>query len=168
MGDITKQLGLNATFLASFVQFILLLILLRVVAYKPIIKALEERKNSIDESIREAENGRVEAKKMMEEYSAKLQEARKEAQEIIERATRLGEESKSEIIAKAQEEASKTIAKAKSEIQSEKERAIAQLRDEVASLAILAAGKVLSKEITNEDHKKMVKEFVEEVGDLPC
>lgn len=166
--DLLKQLGLNGTLIAAIIQFALLLILLKVVAYKPILKALEERQNNIDQSIRDAEASSAEAKKVMAEYTAKLQEARQEAQEIIERATKLGEDSKAEILAKAQEEANKTIAKAKAEIQAEKERAVAQIRDEVANLAILAAGKVLNKEITNEDHKKMVKDFVEEVGDLPC
>lgn len=168
MGDILEQLGLNATLVASFLQFILLLILLKAVAYKPIMKVLEERQNTIDQSIREAENGRAEAKKMMEEYSAQLQEARKEAQEIIEKASKLGEDSKADILAKAQEEAAKITAKAKADIQAEKEKALAQLRDEVANIAILAASKVINKEITNQDHVKMVKEFVEEVGDLPC
>lgn len=163
-----EQLGLNGTLGAAIVQFFLLLILLRAVAYKPILKAMEDRQNNIEQSIREADNSRTEAKRMIDEYTAKLQEARKEAQEIIEKATKLGEDSKADILAKAQEEASKITTKAKAEIQAEKEKAIAQLRDEVANIAILAAGKVINKEITNQDHVKMVKEFVEEVGDLPC
>jgi F-type H+-transporting ATPase subunit b len=163
-----EQLGLNGTLLAAIVQFLLLLILLRAVAYKPILKAMEDRQNNIEQSIREAENSRAEAKRVIDEYTAKMQEARQEASGIIENATKLAEASKAEILAKAQEETVKLTAKAKADIQAEKEKALAQLRDEVANLAILAASKIINKEINNQDHIKMVKEFVAEVGDLPC
>jgi F-type H+-transporting ATPase subunit b len=105
---------------------------------------------------------------MRKEYEIRLKEAKQEAQDILAQATKLGEEMKTDIVTNAQSEAARAIKKAQEEIGREKDRAIADLRDEVATLAVLAAGKVLGKSITIEDHEKMLKEFVTEVGDLKC
>jgi len=103
---------------------------------------------------------------LRKEYEARLAEARQEAQDVIVKATKLGEEMKNDIVANAQAEATKAIQRAQEEIGREKDQAIAALRDEVATLAVMAAGKVLDKSISVEDHKKLVNEFVSEVGDL--
>lgn len=129
---------------------------------------LDERKNTIKDSLESAEANKIEANKLKEEYEQRLAEAKAEAQEIIAQATKAAEDSKNEIVAAAKEDANRMIEKAKAEIDQEKEKALAQVRDEVATLAVLAAGKILEKSITVEDHKQMVNDFIDKAGELSC
>ncbi|MFZ3171002.1 MAG: F0F1 ATP synthase subunit B [Carboxydocellales bacterium] len=159
----------NVTLFAwSFVNFIALLYILNKVLYKPMLKMLDDRKRTIAESFQQAESTRQEADQVKGQYQAQLTLAKKEAQEIIERATKMGEEMKDDLVKNAKTEADKALKQAQTEIIREKNQAISALRQEVATLAVLAAGKVVGKSISVEDHEKMVKEFVDEVGDLPC
>ncbi|WP_418791129.1 F0F1 ATP synthase subunit B [Phosphitispora sp. TUW77] len=169
MGAILESLGFEfPKFIWQVVNFLILVVLLKKFAYKPILNMLDERRKSIEDAINNAETAKTEAENMRKEYQTRLAEAKQEAQEIMAKATKLGEEMKQEIIANAQSEATKAIQKAQEEIKREKDQAIAALRDEVAVLAVMAAGQVLGKSISIEDHEKLVKEFVSEVGDLKC
>lgn len=156
------------TFIWSFINFFVLLAILNKLLYKPVLKMLAERKQTISESLASAEAAKVESIRLKAEYEQHLAEAKKEASEIIAQGSKFAEQAKSDILNKAKEESAKMVANAKDEIELEKNKAVAQLRNEVASLAILAAGKVLDKAVTNEDHKKLVDDFVKEVGGLPC
>ncbi|ADG83723.1 F0F1 ATP synthase subunit B [Thermincola potens] len=155
-------------FVWQIVNFLILLFILNKLLYKPMLQMLDDRKKSIEDAINSAETAKAEAEALRKEYETRLAEAKKEAQDIIAKATKLGEEMKKEIVANAQEEANKAIRKAQEEIAREKDAAVAALRDEVATLAVMAAGKVLGKAISVEDHEKLVKDFVQEVGGLKC
>lgn len=169
MGEILSSLGFEfPKFIWQLVNFLILLWILKKFAYKPILNMLDERKKSIEDAINNAETAKNEAEKLRKEYETRLAEAKQEAQDVIAKATKFGEEMKKEMMASAQEEAAKAIQKAQEEIGREKEQAIAALRDEVAVLAVMAAGKIIGKTITVEDHEKLVKEFVTEVGELKC
>lgn len=152
----------------SFVNFLALLYILNKLLYKPMLQMLDDRKRTIAESFQQAESARQEADRIKGQYQGQLAEAKKEAQEIIERATKMGEEMREDIVKNAKVEADRAIKQAHTEITREKNQAVAALRQEVASLAVLAAGKVVGKSISVQDHEKMVQEFVDEVGDLPC
>ena len=150
----------------AIINFLVLVAILNKFLYKPLLGMLETRKQEIRNKYDEAEAARSEAVKMKEEYTREMQNARREAQEIITKATKLAEDSKSQILSEARDESAKMIKKAQEEIHLEKEKAKAELRNEVASLAVLAAGKILDRTIQQEDHEKMVREFVNEVGDV--
>ena len=150
------------------VNFLILLALLYKFAYGPINAMLEERSATIEGSLKHAEEVKTEVEQMRKEAQANLQESRKESQEIVARATKAAEDVKNEMIAKAQEEANNVKSKAQAEIAAATEQAKAQLKDSAVVLAISAAEKVLGRAITEDDHKRMVKEFVNEAGDLLC
>lgn len=152
----------------QIINFFLLLFILNKLLYKPMMQTLSDRKQTIADSLEKSAAARAEADKLKAEYEANLAQAKKEAQEIIEKATKMGAEMKEEIITEAKAEANKAVKKAQDEISREKNQAIAALRGEVATLAVLAAGKVVGKAITVADHEQMIEEFVKEVGDLPC
>lgn len=167
MGAILSSLGFQTDkFLWAIANFLVLLFILKKLLYKPMLQMLDERKKGIEDAINNAETAKIEAEKLRKDYETRLAEARQEAQDIIAKATKLGEEMKQEIVTSAQSEATKAIQRAQEEIARERDQAVAALRDEVATLAVLAAGKVIGKTISVEDHAKLVKEFVEEVGDL--
>lgn len=152
----------------SAVNFFVLLALLYKFGFNPINNMLEERTNKIESSVKHAEEVRVEVDQMQKEAQANLADSRKEAQEIVTRANRTAEEMKTDMINKANEEVSTMKEKALSEIDAATEAARVELRDTAATLAIMAAERVLERAITEEDHKKMVQEFVNEAGDYLC
>lgn len=125
---------------------------------------LKKREETIRESINEAENTRVEATRLLEEYKAQLAEARKEAQETIEQGKQVGESVKAEITSKANEEASLIIERARAEIEREKERALADLQSKVADLTILATSKVIHQSLDGPGQRKMVEDAIAEVS----
>lgn len=152
----------------SIFNFLVLLYILHRFLYKPVLKMLDDRRETVEGSLKHAEEVRIEVERMREESKAELLTARKEAQEIIARAVRMGEDSRADIIAKAQEQAEKERNRAISDIRTEKERALAAIRDEAAVLAVLAAKKVLGRTMTAEDHQKLAREYIDEVGNLLC
>jgi F-type H+-transporting ATPase subunit b len=149
----------------AIINFLVLVAILNKFLYKPLLGHLEARKQEIQNKYDEAEAARAQAQQMKEEYMKEMQNAKREAQEIIAKATKLGEDTRTEIITEAREEAAKLSKKAQEEIRLAKEKAKAELRDEVAALAILAAGKIIDKNLMQEDHEKMVRDFLNEVGD---
>jgi len=149
----------------AIINFLILVAILNKFLYKPVTKMLDERKNEVVNNLNMAERSKQDAEKLKEEYALHLQNAKSEAQEIVVKATKMGEETKNEIVSQARVEAEKVSVKAQEEIRLEKTKALAELRDEVATLAVLAAGKIISRTIDTKDHEKMVKDFVKEVGE---
>jgi len=150
----------------AIINFLILVAILHKFLYKPIIGMLDSRKQAIQSQLDQASEARNEAMQVKEEYTREMQNARQEAQEIINRATKLAEVSKSGILQEAKAESEKVLKRAQEEINLEKEKAKAELRNEVASLAVLAAGRVLERTIKTEDHEQMIRQFVQEVGDV--
>jgi F-type H+-transporting ATPase subunit b len=150
------------------VNFFILFALLYKYGYNPILRMLDQRSETIESSLKHAEDLRVEVEQMRKEAQTNLAESRKEAQEIVARATKMAEEAKDDIVAKAQQEAKNEKDKALAEIRAEREQAVTELRDTAATLAIMAAEKVLGRAIEEEDHKGMVQDFVKEAGDFLC
>lgn len=152
----------------TLVNFFVLLALLYKFGFNPINAMMDQRAATIESSMKHAEEVRIEIDQMRKETQANLAESRKEAQEIVARATKAAEDAKSEIIEKAHEEADNFKEKARSEIETATELAKKELKDTSAMLAIMAAEKLLGRAITEEDHKKMVDEFVNDAGDMLC
>ena len=150
------------------VNFFVLLALMYKFAYGPINNMLEQRTNTIESSLKHAEEVKVEVEQMRKETQVNLAESRKEAQEIVGRATKAADDAKNEILARAKEDAAHTKAKAETEIKSATEAAKAELKDTAATLALMAAEKVLGRVITEADQQAMAKQFVNEAGDLLC
>jgi F-type H+-transporting ATPase subunit b len=150
------------------VNFFVLLALMYKFAYGPINAMLEQRSNTIESSLKHAEEVKTEVEQMRKETQTNLAESRKEAQEIVARATKAADDAKNEIINKAKEDANSIKTKAEAEIKAATEQAKMELKDTAASLALIAAERVLGRAITEDDHKNMVKQFVNEAGDLLC
>lgn len=150
----------------AIINFLVFLAILYKFLYNPVLKVLDKRKEEITANLTHAESSKKEAEDLFEQYKRQLDDARHEAHEIINTANKTAEDAKNEILAQAREEAVQISEKARQEIEREKEKALQEVRDEIATLAVMAAGKVLEKSITKEDHEKMVREFVAEVGDV--
>ena len=126
---------------------------------------LDSRKEEVANNLNSAEEAKLEAQKLRDEYAAQIQNARNEAQDIINQAAKIGEQTKADIVNEAREEAARLTAKARDEIAREKTEALNEIRNEIADLAVLAASKVVGKTIDVADHQNMVNNFVKEVGE---
>ena len=147
----------------TLITFGLLLVLLGRFAWKPIIKALQEREEKIKSSLEEAEKARRDAEGLIAKNNEVLAQAEREAQEIARKAKETADKLKSEITEQAKTEAAKLIASAKKEIDNEKNTALAFLKGEVAGMAVQAAGKIIAVNLDAEKHKKLVDDFIKEI-----
>lgn len=152
--------------LATLTIFILLMLLLKKFAWGPLMGVMQQREDLIASEIETAENSRQESQKMLEEQRSLLKEARTQAQEIVETAKKQGEVSRQDIIATARTEASRMKDAAVQEIANEREKALAAVREEVVALSMLAASKVLNKEISEEDNRQLINETIAKAGDI--
>ncbi len=166
-GLYVEQLGIDGRwFLSQLVNFVVLLLILQRFLYKPVQKMLSDRQERIRESMSYAERVKKEAERAQEDYAKKIDESRHEAQAIITQATQQAERARADVLARAQEEAKEIKAKAMVDVEYERKRIVAELRDEVAELAILAAGRVLGKELDEKTHRQVVAAFLTETGKL--
>ena len=163
MGDIVDALGINLpTLLTQVVTFIILLVILRFVAYKPIMRMLDERSRRVKESMEQAESVKEQSARAEEELKKQLGEASREGQERIARAVKAGEEVKQKAQEEARKEAETLLGRARAEIQRERDEAIGEVRREFADLTVLAAGKVIEKSLDKEEHRELIDKVLEE------
>lgn len=154
-GDIVFQL----------VIFLVLLALLKKFAWGPLMGIMKQREEHIGNEINAAEQSRIEANKILEEQRALLKDARQEAQNLIEGAKKQGDVQREEIISIARSEAERLKESAKLEIEQQKEKAVAAIREQVASLSVLIASKVIEKELSAEDQEKLINDYIQEAGE---
>jgi F-type H+-transporting ATPase subunit b len=163
MGELFGSLGINpATLLAQVVNVIILFGLLYLVAYKPIMRMMDERSNKIKESMDNTELIKEQAERAEGEASKRIEAAAKEGQEAIARAMRTGDEVRQEAQQKARSEGEALIARAKSEIQRERDEAIDQLRESFADITIQAAGKVIDRTLDKKAHRDIIDKVLKE------
>jgi F-type H+-transporting ATPase subunit b len=152
------------TMIFQAVIFLILLFIVRKFALGPAMGVMEERQNHIRNEISVAEDSRKEAEAFLKEQRTALEEARNEAYEIIERAKKQSELEGADIIKSAQERAQRTLEEARAEISREKDQAVEALHNEVATLSVQIASKVLTKELDEKSQKKLVDDYLQEVG----
>jgi len=144
--------------------FIALLAILKKVAWGPLMNVMEERENFVANEIDLAEKNRKEAEEANEKANAQLNETKEEAQKMIADAKAAGEKQQADIIESARQEAARIKTTATEDIQNEKEKAMQELQDQVASLSVLVASKVIEKEIDLEDQEALINDYIKEVG----
>jgi len=151
-----------STLVAQIINFVILLGLLYLVAYKPILRMFDERSRRIKESMEQTDTIREQAARADEDVKKRMEEAGKEGQEVISRATRTGEEARQKVQQEARQEAEAILERARLEIQRERDEAVDELRQEFADLTIEAAGKVIEKSLDKEAHRELIDKVLEE------
>lgn len=158
-----EGLGINIQLLvAQIINFLILLGLLYLFAYKPILKMFDERTNRIKESMDLTESIKEKAANAEEDAKKRLEEASHEGQEVIARAIKTGEEIRQKAEQEAKPEAEALVTRARQEIQQERDEAITELRKEFTDLTISAAEKVIEKELDKETHRKLIEKVFDE------
>lgn len=167
------MIDINATLIAQILNFLILAGLLRAVAYKPVVRMLKARQDRIQESLDKADADAEEADKLLAEYKAKLAEANVKAENIVLMAEKRAGEEREAKRAEVKREIEQMRKAAKAEIDREREHAIEQLRTEMITLSMAAAGKIVAKNMDKSENEALITDFVKEldkdkIGDLPC
>ena len=151
-------------FIPMLVAFIILWIVLAKFGWPMFDKMLEKRANTIRDDLKNAEEARQESERVLAEYKQELAEAKAQASKIIADAKQTGEDVKADITAKAQKEAADMIEKAHAAIEADKKAAKADLQASVADISVAVAAKLIGNDLSDEEHRKMIKRYVEEAG----
>ena len=149
----------------TIVTFVVLLVVLRAVAWKPLLAMLAEREQRIQESLDQAERAKTDAQAAVEENRQAMAKARADAQETVARGREAAERLAQDVRQRAEVQAEQMIEQASRTIQQEKDRAISELRRQVADLAIQAAGKVLDENLDDARNRKLVDEYIDRIPD---
>jgi F-type H+-transporting ATPase subunit b len=157
---ITPSLGLM---IWTLLVFAISMLLLSRLAFPRIRDALDRRQKAIDDSIDHAERTRQEADEVLHEYRERLKEAREQAEEIVARSRRTAEDQEREMLEHTRERREQLLEQTKRDIDAETRRAIAEIREEVATLTVLAAEKVTRKSLSEDDQRRLVEEALGEL-----
>lgn len=144
----------------TIINFLILLILLRAVAWKPILRALESRETAITDALDRAERAKADAERILTENQKALHRAEEEAQRVLREGRELSERLQNEASSRAQTETRRMLDQANSEIERNKQQALTELRTEVASLAVGAAEKILNESLDDDRHKRIVEQYL--------
>jgi F-type H+-transporting ATPase subunit b len=162
-----ESLGINLpTLLAQIINVVILFALLYLVAYKPIMRMLDERSRKIKESMEQTEYIKQQAERAEEEAAKRIEAASKEGQEAVARAMKTGEGIKQQAQQQSKQEAEALIARARAEIQRERDGAIDQLRKEFADVTVLAAEKVIDRTLDKKAHRDIIDKVLKEAPTL--
>ena len=162
-----EGLGINLGYLISqIINFVLLLVLLRIFLYKPIVNMLDRRREKIRTDLDEADRARSQAEAAKQEYEKQLEQAREERRSIVAQANEQAEKMKGEILEKARAEAQQLMAKTEEETEALRRQTLVGAQDEIVDLALAAAGKVVGESLDEKAHRRLIQEFIAEVGDL--
>jgi|LGVE01.1.fsa_nt_gb F-type H+-transporting ATPase subunit b len=168
VSQIGLKLGLvqpSWTFVFQIANTIILFLVLKKLLFKPVTEFMKNRQEGIENSLKEADNKNLDAEKLIAKYQGKIANSKDEGVEIIRQMVKEAEGTAASIIKGAQKEAKKIKDNAIIEIEREKVKAVNSLKEEVAEMALMAASKVIEKDLDDVGHRKLVKKFIGEVGD---
>ncbi len=161
-----ESLGISlSSFISQVVNFAILLALLYLLLYKPVLRLMHERQERIVRSMADADAARESAVKAQQEYERRIADGQRKAQEIIAQATQQGEKLRADIRSEAVQEAEEIRQKARQEAIDEKNRIMAEVQGQIASLSMMATERVLSQGIDESVQRKLINQFLAELGD---
>lgn len=159
------MVDVNATLIAQILNFLVLLAILAKFAYKPLLKAMDDRRNRIINDLDSAEQTRLDAEALKEQYAEQLAGARQEATEIVNKANQIAQNLHDELVEQARVEQEALMANAKERIEQEKQQALLDIRAEVIKLSTLIAGKIVNQKLNSEKDQKLVANIADDVLD---
>ena len=162
-----EGLGINLGYLISqIINFVLLLFILRQFLYKPIVGMLDRRSEKIRTDLQEAEEARSKAEAARQEYEQQLEQARDDRRSIVAQASEQAEKVKEDILSEARVEAAEIVSKAQDEMEYERRQVLLQAQNQIVDLALAAAGRVVGESLDEKAHRRLIQEFIAEVGEL--
>ena len=162
--DFTSRISFNVwDFLAVFLAFVVLLLVVFYFGYKPLKKAIKDRHDYVEGNIRTAEEREEKSRNLVDEANENLAQSKKEALEIVEKAKVDANKEKEQIIEEAKLEAKEEKEKAREEIAQEIEANKEQIRKEIVDVALTASEELLGREVNDKDNKRLLDDFVNDL-----
>ncbi len=160
-------INFDLTFLLQLINFLVLVVILYKFLFKPLTKFMENRAEGIRNSLDEAKRARDEVVRARAEYEESLRTARQEAATLRQRMDREIAEERERLMQHSREEAQRLLSQARTEIEQEVRRAKSELRKEVVHTSVSAAEQLLQRSITEEDHRRLAEQYIEDLGRTP-
>jgi F-type H+-transporting ATPase subunit b len=147
----------------TIICFLVVLIVLKRVAFGPIQKMIDERRERIQQAIAEADNAREEARQLLEEHRKLIGRAKAESEEILGEARRLADAQRDRVKQETEEDRQRRLEETRRQIDQATAQALGQIRDEVGKLSLLAAEKITRKSLTGADQQRLIDEALAEI-----
>lgn len=161
-----ELLGVNPwTALFTLANTVALFLVMKKFLFKPVMKIIEDRQQEIDGMYKDAGEAKEQAQALQAEYLEKLSAAQETSERLVKEAVARGQHREEEIIRQANQEASAILEKASADIALEKKKAINDAKDEISDIALAIAGKVVGRELNNNDQSELIDHFINELGD---
>ena len=158
--------SINWTFIAQICNLFIQVFLIKKFLFKPVREILAKRQAKADADIQEAAKAKEEAAAIKSEYEQNMLEAKDKANELLAAAQKNAAEKSDQMLKEASAQAASIKQKAESDIAQERRKAVNELKDEIGSMAMEIAGKVIEREISEKDHEKLIDEFISNVDSL--
>lgn len=152
------------TIVFTLINTLIIFILFKVFLFKPVGKILDKRNEMAAAEIAEAKRAKESAAKTEQEYIEKLAKTKEEAADIMKQATLRAQKREEEIVNEANQKAAEIKARAEENIERDKQRAVNDIKNEISDIVIMAASKVVEKEISAKDNEAIIADFLQNVG----
>ena len=153
------------TMIFAWLNILILYIVLKKLLFKPLKNMIDSRKAEIDGMYSDAEEAKVSAEKMKDEYEEKLSAAKSESEEILKNALRRATLKEEEILSDAKKKAERVMERASEGIEQEKRRAINEVKDEVSDIAVAIASAVIERDVNEKEHRDLIDDFIDKIGE---
>lgn len=153
------------TMIFTWANLIILVFVMKKLLFKPVTNMLKQREDEVNSMYEKAEEAQKNAEALEKEYAESLSGAKEDAARIVKDATKDATLKSEQIVSEAQAQATAAILKAEKEIEREKQLAIDEIKNDIASIAVGVAGKIIEKDINANDHERLVEEFIDGWGE---
>lgn len=154
------------TVVFTVVNTLILFFVLKHFLYDKVKKVLDSRKAEVEQIYSDADAKNEAASAMKAEYELKLKEAKSTAADILSEAAAKAKTRSDEIVSDGHVKVTHMITQANSQIEQDKKKAVNEMRDEIAGLALCAASQVVERELDDAGHRKLIEDFIEKTGEI--
>ncbi len=152
------------TFLFVALNLLILYFFMKLILFKPVTQFMENRKNSIETALNDAEQAKLEAAESRKSYDQQIRNIKVDSDRLVNEAKQKASREYEEIVAAAKKEAELILQKGREEVERERAEMLKQVKQQIAVLAITAATKVVQQNMDSETNKSLVEKFIDEAG----
>lgn len=163
--EVKQLIGLTYEFWFQIANTVILFLILKKFLFQPVMGIIESREKDIRENLAKGESAKQEGMSFKNEYESKLSTATEQGQEIVKQATLRAEQKEAEIVSNAKTEANAIRQKANKDVEQERQKVMNEIKNDISDIALLAASKVIEKDIDKSKHKELINNFIKEVGE---
>lgn len=158
-------IGITYELAFQLINTFLVFLILKKLLFKPVLGIIEAREKDIKANLAQGEKAKTEGISLKKEYEEKIGSAKNEGQEIIKQATLRAEQKETEIVSTAKQEAQSLREKASKDVEQERQKVMNEIKNDISDIALLAASKVIEKDLDKSKHEELINNFIKEVGE---